>query len=450
MKNKYSISTMLVLAMAIIFSFDSHAQESVSFTLEESIKYALENNVEMKNAILDNAAAKATIGERRSEGLPQINLNVGANYNMIIPITPLPARFLNPEAPEDEFIAVRFSPAYTANLTATVSQMIFNGSYFVGLRAARTLRELTEFDRVKTEIDVIENVKKAYYSVLVNEERETLIGANLARIDTLLRETNILFEEGFAEKIDVSRIRVQFNNLKTELERARTATAVSTQLLKLQMGLPVNYDLFLEDEITVLEDNLELDILLQEQGQRRVELDQVEQTLRLATLDLKNNQSQYLPRLDANYTYQRNTFSGTLGGIASNNWFPGSILGVTLQIPIFDGLLKSYRIQQNRIQMKQLENQREFTQDNIDIEKFQARANLQNSLNTLEVQKENRELAMEVFNIAKIKFQEGVGSNLEVVDADAALKEAENNYFGALFDALIAKVDLEKALGILK
>jgi len=450
MKNKYLKLTLLILSIGLWSHTQLRAQNQVVFTMEESIKYALENNVEVKNAILDNAAAKATIGETRSEGLPQININGGVNYNMIIPITPLPLNVFDQEAPAGEFIPVQFSPAYTANLVGTVNQMIFNGSYFVGLRAARTFKDLSEYDRIKTEIDVIENVKKAYYSVLVNQERENLVKANNSRIDALLKETTVLFEEGFAEKIDVSRIKVQSNNIKTELDRSRTASDVSIQLLKLQMGLPMNIELILEDRITVLEDDFEIEVLLQEQGQRRIELDQVETTLRLASLDLKNNRSQYLPRLDANYTYQRNAFGGSLGDIYRNNWFPGSILGLTIQIPVFDGLLKSSRIQQNRIQMRQLENQRDFTSENIELERFQARANLLNSLNSLEVQRENRELALEVFNIARIKVQEGVGSNLEVIDADAALKEAENNYFGALFDALIAKVDLEKALGILK
>jgi len=450
MKNKYSISTTLILALGFFFTIESQAQERVVFTLEESIKYALENNVDLKNAILDNAAAKATIGERRSEGLPQINANISANHNVIVPVNPFPAIFFDENAPADEFIGVGFAPAFTTTMSATVSQMIFNGSYFVGLRAARTFRQLSDFDKIKTEIDVIENVKKAYYSVLVNEEREVLVGANLNRIDTLLAETSILFDEGFAERIDVSRIKVQSNNLRAELERASTATAVSKQLLKIQMGLPISLNIILEDEISILENDLEIELLLQEQGQRRVELDQIMTTLELANLDVRNNQVQYLPRLDANFTFQRNTFGSTLPSMFQNEWFSGAILGVTLQIPIFDGLLKSSRIQQNRVQVRQLQNQQELLVENIDFEKFQARANLLNSLNTLEVQRENRELALEIFNISKIKFQEGVGSNLEVIDADAALKEAENNYFGALFDAMIAKVDLEKALGILK
>ncbi len=168
-------------------------------------------------------------------------------------------------------------------------------------------------------------------------------------------------------------------------------------------------------------------------------------------LDLKNNTVQYLPRLDANFTYQRNgagqSFSSTWEG---ENWFTGAFVGLSLTVPIFDGLSKSYKIQQNRVQLRQIENQQAFLEDNIEVERFQSKTNLKNSLKALKVQEENMELAREVYEISRIKYAEGVGSNLEVVEADSALKEAETNYYSALYDALIAKVDLEKALGILK
>ncbi|WP_439484049.1 TolC family protein [Cyclobacterium plantarum] len=428
---------------------EARAQET-PFTLEESVSYALENNAEARNARLEIEAARGLVGERTAEGLPQINANLNATKNLVVPITPFPAVFLDPEAQEGEFIGVQFSPEFTAGLTATVSQMIFNGSYFIGLKAAKTYRQLAEVDRKLTELEVIENVKKAYYSVLVSGEREALIKANLSRIDTLLKETKILYEEGFAEKIDVSRIQVQHNNIQTELDKAKTATLVSMRLLKFQMGMPQSQEITLVDTITGLETLLDAERLLMEEGEQRVEIDQVNTNYDLATLDLKNNQIQYMPRLDANYTFQRNAFGGNFSNLWSGDWFTGSVVGVTLQIPIFDGFTKRYKIQQNRVQLRQLEVQKESVLQNIVIEKFQSRQNLINSLKALDVQRENRDLALEVFDMAKIKYQEGVGSNLEVVEADSALKEAETNYFSALYDAFIAKVDLEKALGILK
>jgi outer membrane protein TolC len=428
---------------------DVKAQE-LPFSLEESVNFALENNAEARNAKLEIQAAKGMVGERTAEGLPQITTRVNSTKNLVVPVTPFPAQIVDPEAPAGEFIGVQFSPVYSANLTGTVSQMIFNGSYFIGLKAAKTYKQLSEFDKTFTEIEVIENVKKAYFSALVNEEREVLIQANLNRIDTLLKETEILYEEGFAEKIDVTRIKVQNNNIRTELDRAKTATRVSKELLKLQMGLQDSREIELTNQLSDFLGYLDTQTILNEEGQRRIEIDQINTNYELAVLDMKNNQIQYMPRLDANYTFQRNAFGGSFSNLWSGDWFTGSIIGVTLEIPIFDGFTKRYKIQQNRVQMKQLEVQKEFSLQNIEVEKFQARMNLINSIQELKVQRENRDLALEVYNMSKIKYQEGVGSNLEVVEADATLKESETNYFSALYDAFIARVDLEKALGILK
>lgn len=439
----------LFTAFLIAFASQGRGQQGPVITLDESIDYALKNNVAVKNAQLDIAASKATVGETTAQGLPQITGNVDINKSLIVPSQPFPAIFFDPEAAEGEFIPVQFSPEYSGNLGVTVNQMIFNGSYFVGLRAAKTYRQLAEFDKIKTEYDVIENVKKAYYSVLVSQEREELVQANLSRMDTLLKETRVMFETGFSEKIDVSRIQVQHNNLKTELDRARSATKISLDLLKLQMGMDVNQPLALAETISDLEMAFDVEPLVRESGMRRVELDQLQTNLDLAQLDLKNNKSQYLPRIDANLNYTRMGFGSSLKQIVSTEWFPGSVLGVSLEIPIFDGLAKSYRIQQNRVQIRQFQNQLFDQEQRVITEESEARANLQNSLMALDVQLENRELAMEVFRTTKIKYQEGVGSNFEVVEADAALKEAETNYYSALYDALIARVDLEKALGIL-
>ena len=442
---KATLFTVFLLVAAV----QGRGQQVPVITLGESIEYALENNITVKNAQLNIAASKATVGETTAQGLPQITGNVDVNKSLIVPSQPFPAIFFDPEATEGEFIPVQFSPEYSGNLGVTVNQMIFNGSYFVGLQAARTYRQLAEFDKIKTEFDVIENVKKAYYSVLVSQEREELVQANLSRMDTLLKETRVMYETGFSEKIDVSRIQVQYNNLKTELDRARSSTQISLDLLKLQMGMEVNQPLALAESIADLEMVFDVEPLAGESGMRRVELDQLQTNLDLAQLDLKNNKAQYLPRIDANLNYTRMGFGSGLKEIFNSEWYPGSVLGVSLEIPIFDGLAKSYRVQQNRVQIRQFQNQLYDQEQRIITEESEARANLKNSLTALEVQLENRELAMEVFRTTKIKYQEGVGSNFEVVEADAALKEAETNFYSALYDALIARVDLEKALGIL-
>ncbi|MCS4435271.1 TolC family protein [Aquiflexum gelatinilyticum] len=432
---------------------EGHAQSDqvLKLTLEESLRYALENNVDAKNAQLETMIAKAQIVERRSAGLPQITGSYDITHNAAIPIVFVPNEggFQQPDIDSD-VLPLRFGVNYSSALVVQLNQMIFDGSYFVGLKAARTYKMLTEFDKEKSEIDVKETIKKAYFSVLVNEQRSRLIGANLGRLDTLLKETQALFEAGFSEKIDVSRIRVQRNNLLTEMDRVNAARDISVQLLKLQMGLPMEFDIELAESLSDLNSPQEINELFAFEGTRRVEMDQINTNIDLVGLDIKYTTSQYIPNLDFFGTYQRNAAAQSTGLIWENDrWFTGAFIGLRLSIPIFDGLLKSSQIQQKRAQLSQLENQKLFLESNIEVEKFQARTNLENNIQALKVQQENRELAMEVFRMSKIKYDEGVGSNLEVVEADSALKDAETNYFSALYDALIAKVDLEKALGLL-
>ena len=441
----------LIFLLGILGAHSSSAQKLVELTLQESINYALENNVDAKNAQLETLAAKATIIERRAQGLPQINGNVDFTFNAAIPVVFFPNEgpFANPES-ELDVVPLRFGVPLTSTVAVQATQMIFDGSYFVGLQAAKTYKMLTEFDRLKTEIDVKETVKKAYFSVLVNDQRIQLVDANLGRLDSLLKETEALYEAGFVEKIDVSRIKVQRNNVKTELDKVLAAKAISLELFKIQTGIPSDYQVNLSQKLVDLIDLLDVQYLMEFEGSRRVEIEQINTNLDLVKLDLKNNMVQYIPRISAFATYQRNAASERFGDIfQAERWFTGAFIGGTLSIPIFDGLSKSARIQQNRVQIRQLENQSIFLEDNIEFEKFQAKQTLKNNLSAFEVQTENKELAMEVFRMAKIKYEEGVGSNLEVVEADSALKEAETNYFSALYDALIAMVDLEKALGIL-
>jgi outer membrane protein TolC len=438
---------------AFWFTFSgAQAQEMAQLTLNEAILYAIENNVTTKNARLETLISKATVKETMSTGLPQINGSFNLDYNPRIPVIIVPNEppFGDPTNPSD-VIPIRLGISYSSGLGVNFSQMIFDGSFFVGLRAAQTLKQLTDFDLSKAENDVIENVKKAYFGVLVNQERIRLAQANLARTDTLLKETKALNEAGFAEKIDVSRIQVQRNNTYTQLERARTAWEVSKEILKLQLGMPMNYDILVSETLAELNPKEELLALLVEEGQNRVELDQLNTQLELTQLDLKNNTVQYMPTIDFVGNVRRSGAGNELNSVFnSSNWFGSSLLGVSMNIPIFDGLSKSARIQKNRVQINQLENQRFFLGESFKNEVNTARFNLENDLNILNVQQDNLKLAEEVYDIARIKYQEGVGSNLEVVQADSDLVTAEINYLAALYDGLISKVNLEKALGLLK
>lgn len=443
----------LLGALVFWLSFSAvEAQQVLELTMKEALEYALENNPTTKNARLELLISKATVKETTAQGLPQVNGSYNLDYNPRIPVVFLPNQppFGDPNNPSD-VLPARFGVSYSSGLGVNVTQMIFDGSFFVGLRAAKTLQELTGKDLQKAENDVVENVKKAYFGVLVNQERIRLAVANMSRIDTLLKETKALNEAGFAEKIDVSRIQVQRNNIYTQVQRSQTALEISKQILKVQMGMPLEYDLVLSETLRDLNKEEDLAQLLVEEGAERIEIQQISTQLELTGLDLKNNQSQYMPKIDFIGNARRSGAGNELGRVFnSNNWFGSSLIGVSMSVPIFDGFAKAARIQKNRVQINQLENQRLFLKESFKSELYTAKANLKNDLNILDVQEENLKLAQEVFQIARIKYNEGIGSNLEVVEADASLIEAEINYLGALYDGLISKVNLEKALGLLK
>ena len=439
------------LLFAFFIAFQAFAQEQdAGMSLQDCIEYALTNNERLRITELGKEDAESQVGEVLAIGLPQVNIDGGLNYNYKVQRSIIDASNFDPNVPEGTETEIAFGQPYDGNVAVGLSQLIFDGSYFVGLEAAKTFRELAAKEHVRQEIDVIEAVAKAYYLVLINSERLELLDRNYSRLDTLLFETTQMYENGFAEKIDVGRIRVNFNNTRVDRDRARRLNEVGMNLLKFQMGMDLNEPITLSDDL----EDVPLEVPEIEESfdyNNRIEFSQILTNQGLAQLDMKNNRAQYLPKLYANFNYGFNTAAPE-----SSLWFQGDrwlgygAVGVSLNIPVFDGRLKYHRIQRNKIQISQLEYEKSYLKRNIDIEIQQAVITLEANIETLEVSRDNMELADEIFTITKIKFQEGVGSNLEVVDADASLVEAQTNYYNALYDAVLSQIDLRKALGRIK
>lgn len=462
MKSKFS-TVLAVLFIVIIFQLPAQESDTTTMTeamsLEDCLEYAFVNSENIQNALLDIQIAKADVGVTKAQGLPQIDASVVYTNNFAVPTVYLPAGagdFIGGgggnggQTPSDEEVALRFGIQHQSNATINASQMIFDGSYFVGLKAARAFAELTRKDYLLTKSNIAEQVSKAYYTALVTKERTADLESNYQRLDSLLNETTLMFENGFAEKIDVDRIKVQYNNAKTQYNNAIRSTEVSLLTLKFQMGMPIDTEIELSETIKDIEENWSVEDEIEFQYEDRFEFSQLQQNKELVELDIKNNRTQYLPKLTANANFGYNNGADNLGRLSDlSRWNELGSWGINLSIPIFDGFLKYNRIQRNKLQLQQLQNSRNLLMNSIDLEIIQARVELENNVENLEVQRENLELAEEVFRVTKIKYQEGVGSNLEVTDAQYALEQAETNYYSAMYDALIAKVDLQKALGVL-
>jgi len=439
------------VVMAAFVSTTAWAQAPLVYSLEDCLEYCMQNQTTVRNTDLDRRAAAAQIGETRSDGLPQIDADFEYSNYFSIQQAFLPSIIFDPNAGFDEFVAVPFSQKYNGNATLSATQLLFDGSYFVGLKAAKTFKLLAEKDHIKSQVDVAEMITKAYYTVMVNEVGLELTRTNYQRLDSLLRETRALYENGFVEKIDVNRIQVEFNNAEVNLSRGRRVLELSYLLLKFQMGMPLSQVIQLAESIQDIDfqyNDYEVETF---DYHHRIEIGQLQTTRELAQLDLKNNQVKYIPTISAFATLGANVATNERSEFTdfSDRWLDYGLFGLRLNVPIFDGLRKSYLVQQNRIQLAQIDNEFIRLKNSIDYELAQAKGDYANSLEYLRAQEENMKLAQEVFEATRIKYQEGVGSNLELVEADSAFKEAQTNYFNALYDALIAKVDVEKALGLL-
>ena len=448
---RHHLLTGFILIASMAYGYGNEANR---FSLEECLAYALEHNENIIIANLEKDAARAKTGEYISSGFPQIDASASANKNFILRRTFLPANQFDPSAPEDQVIELVFGTPYTGDVGLNVSQMIFNGSYFVGVKASKVYQQLSTKEHIKSKIDVSEAVTKAYYTVLVNNLTYETIESNYQRLDSLLRETEIMYKNGFAEMLAYNRIKVEFNNIKTSKQNALRAIEISTSLLKFQMGMPMDEQLEIADRLADLEFNVREELEMSYNFQKRIEYSQLETNKLLAELEMKNNKAQYLPKIDMIFSWGINSgvreFS-KLGEFSNRMVWPDyQLAGLTFNLPIFDGLYKSKLIQQNKIKLKQIEYQRSMLENSIKLEVEQYRKSLMNNLDQLSSQEDNLHLAESVYNQSKIKYQEGVGTNLEVIDADNAYKQAQSNYFSALYDALISHVDYQKALGIIR
>jgi outer membrane protein len=435
------------------FSKGLQAQDDRLFSLDKCIQFALDKSVQMKNARLDVISAEKRVGETRGIGLPQLSSDFMYTNNFAIQTVFLPAVFFADDpgsVPADAPpVAVRFGVQHLGQAGLNASQIVFDGSYIIGLQAASTYKELSQKALQRTEIETIETISKAFYNVLINQERLSLMESNYRRLDTLYQETRLMYENGFVEKVDLDRIKLNFNNAKVQLQTLGRMTEVSKVLLKFQMGMDVNNDIELMGNLS----DLDLNINYQEKEQNfaydnRIEFSLMQTETRLSLLDLKNSRAASYPKLSAfagiGYNAGTNEFSNLTRGA---NWFEFGNFGFSLSVPIFSGLQRSFRNQQAKINLIKNENNLKNMENAIDMEIIQSRNDLKSSLEALEIQAENIELAETVFQTTKFKYQEGLGSNLELVDADNALKEAQTNYYSAVFEVLVAKINYEKALG---
>ncbi len=441
----------LLFVFVFAFPFLSNGQDAdssmQSFSLEQAVEYALKNHSNVKNAIIDEQIAKKKVAEITGIGLPQISGSIDVKDFLDIPTQVIPAEAFG--GPPGTYSEAQFGIQYQAMGGIEVSQLLFSGDYFLGLVASKVYVELSTHNVNRTKIETAVAVSKAYYTVLVNQDRMELMDANIKRVKTAMGGVQGLAHYGFAEKIDYDRLKVTYNNLLTEKQKLARLLEVGTFLLKYQMGLDVNQPISLTDQL----DNYSFDVADSTENTstaftKRAEFNILNTQLKLDKLELKRNRLSFIPSAHLYGSFSKNGFNNKFDFLNSQQiWYPTSVIGGTIKVPIFTGTQQHAKTQQAKLNVEKAENTLRDLENAIALEIANAKTNLINATSSLEHQKKNIEIATEVVRITKIKFEQGVGTNLEIVSAEEALKESQINYYNTLYEAIIAKIDYDKAVG---
>jgi len=449
----------LIIAGALLcgIAVKSYAQQAPpdtvhthNYSLAECISYAYQHQDSVVNAGLDVKSAGYKVKETIGQGLPQISGTAQFQDYLRLPVTLVDVSSFEPSVPKGTLAPFKLGLNYQTTAALNLTQKIFDGNYLVGVKASKTYKELYERSLTRSRIEANVSVTKAYYQVLVSDEQIKLLDANIKQLKQQLDQTTAENKQGLAEKIDVQRLTVQYNNLVTSRDNTVRLLELNNELLKFQMGMAITDELTLTDKLEDINFN---DAIANSADtsfyHNRIEYSLLETQKRLNEYDLKSKKAQYLPSLSgfANYgtSFQNNSF----GNLYSAN-YPSSYIGLTLNVPIFSGFQHLNQVRESKIAIIKSENDLFNLRNGIGLQANKARITYINGLQSLKSQKENMGLAEEVLRVAKIKYSQGVGSSIEVTQAQTDLDSADNSYIQSLYDALVSKVDLDQAYGRIK
>lgn len=448
------------LFIALFFLNATQAQSPLSISLEKAQEIGLENHLSLKNASLDEKYAQQRVYEIRSMGLPQVGASANFTHNLVIATQMLPD-FITPSvygvlfqeqllAPRNLDIATlpaQFGVPYTLFAGVNVNQLLFDGTYFLGLKAANEFKNVSTLMTKQQEIEVKESVAKAFLMAFFTQNQWNQLKESLTQVEKLKSETEQLVKSGFGEQLDIDRLELTVMNLQTQINNLAKTVDLSKQALLFQMGLDINQEIILEGEIeNYLPENLDLANALN--FNTRIETKILDQQIRLNEMDVKRYQYGYVPTLYGNFNYGGNSFAGEnefnkLG----DEWFGLSAYGITLSVPIFDGFFKRSKVQQAKIDLEKSVNQRNLITQSFDLEYKSAQIEWENAVSNLKFQEKNKKLAESIYQTTQKKYTNGMASSFELITTENERIQAYSNYIQALYDLNVALLKIKKSTG---
>jgi len=445
MRNFFAI---LILCMGVLTS-NAQTNRDYKFSLEEAISFALDSNYTAINSRRDIAKAIKQKWETTASGLPQLSAGLNYQNNLKQPVSLIPAEFVGGDP--GSFVPVIFGTKQLATATATLEQLIFDGSYLVGLQAAKAFLDYSENADEKIRLEIRKGVINAYASVLLSEELITIFQKNKNTLERNLFEIRQTFENGMAEEEDVEQLEITLLDVETQLSNATRTNIISRQMFNVALGIDINEDVVLTENLDQLtQQNISLDIMnsslsVEENIDYKIAFNLTEQR----SLELKLEKSRALPSLNAYVNYGTQAYSNDFSFLDTNQqWYQSSVLGVSMNIPIMSSGMRGARTQQARIALDQAETQLEETKQNIQLEYASALNTYQFQLENYQNSKKNLQLAERIEQKNQIKFTEGLASSFELRQAQTQLYTAQQQYIQSMLDIINAKTELETVLNI--
>jgi len=432
-----------ILFLLITTSVFSQPEMS-RFSLKEAVDFALQNNSLSKNAARDVEIAKLQKWETTSTGLPQIKAGITYNNWLKQQISLIPAEFFG--GSPGQFAEIAFGTKQTMNGTVTISQKIFDGSYLVGLQAAKVYLEISENAKEKTEIELRKMVAYAYGNVLLSEENLKIVNSNIKLLEKNVQDLTKVYENGLVEQESVQQIQLTLASLKSNQSYVKRLKKIAYQIFNNALGLDLDAAVELTDSLnqliamytslTPLESILEVENV--------VDYKIAFNDLKGKELLLKLEKSKALPTLDVflNGGYSGNSETFTFLD-NSQDWFGSSLFGVSMDIPIFSSLGRSASTKKARLNFEKSKSLLKETSEKIKLEISRARSNYEFAVEDLDIKKEALELSGKIAQKNEIKFFEGLTTSFDLSQAQRQLYTAQQDYLQSMLNILIKRIDLE-------
>jgi len=421
--------------------------QKYKFTLEQAIDFALDSNYTAINARRDIAIAIKKKWETTAAGLPQLDANISYQNNLKQPTTLLPGEIGGGDP--GTFVPVIFGTQQNASVGATLSQLIFDGSYLVGLQAAKTFLDYSENAEEKTQLEVIRGVINAYGSVLLSKELVEIFELNKINLEKNLSETRAFYENGFTEEESVEQLEITLINLDTQLKNSRRTLVIAQQMFNLALGIDVESEVDMLDNLDSLtQQNISLEFLeeninIEDNIDYKIASNFTEQRF----LELKLEKSYSIPNIAAFVNYGTQANSDAFNFFSNDQkWYQSSLLGVSMNIPIVSSGMRSARTQQARIALEQAETNLTEAYQSILLEINTAKNNYRFAIEIYNDNKKNLNLSERVEKKNQIKFLEGLATSFDLRTAQIQLYTAQQNYLEAMLRVITTKADLETVL----